>query len=83
MRGDVAIFLLLYISVIFTLRVEKVKFPLLLFSSSVFCVSHINSHLSLYSTKTSYYLYIFKPFWYCTKNGIALYKLVWNTRKSI
>ena len=47
--GVVANFLLLYSSITFTVCVEKVGFPLLLFGSSLFSVNHSSqdSHLSL------------------------------------
>ena len=49
---------------IFTLRVGKVKFPLLLFFLQSFKLAIQDPHPSLHrSTKTLYHLYIPNPFW--------------------
>ena len=63
--GGIANVLLLYSSITFTVCVEKVGFPLLLFGSSLFSVNHSSqdSHSCLYCTKTWYHLYISDPFW--------------------
>ena len=74
-------FFLLYSLVIFTVCREKVRFPLLLFESLVFSVSHAR-----FSFKS-----LLKPGIICTflihsgslqKMLTALFNLVWNTQKS-
>ena len=81
-RG-VATFLLLYSSITFTVCEGKLSFPLLLFRSSVFRVSHAShSYPTFYCTKTWYHLYISDAFSWPTKMQTALFNLVWNTQKS-
>ena len=50
--GALLLFLLLYSSVIFTVCVGKVRFPLLLFEPSVFELAMQDSDPSSYCTKT-------------------------------
>ena len=56
-------FLLLYSSIIFTLCLGKVKFPLLPFGSFGRELTLQDSHQHLYSTKAVHHLYISDPFW--------------------
>ena len=76
-------FLLLYSSIIFTVCEGKVRFPLLLFGSSVFWVSHARFW--------SNFFIVLKPNIICTflihygsvqKMLTAFFNFVWNTKKN-
>ena len=65
--------------------VGKVRFPLLLFGSLVFWVSHArfsSTFLSKSCAKTWYHLYISDPLCCLQKFLNALFNLVWNTQKN-
>ena len=74
-------FLLLYSSITFTVCVEKVRFPLLLFGSSVFWVTHSRfSSMSLLKSGIICTFLIHSGS--LQKMLTALFNLVWNTQKS-
>ena len=83
MGGKRSHFLLLYSSVAFTLYVGKVKFPLLLFRSSVFWVSHARFTPEIFIVLKHCTICIFLiHFLSLQKILTALFILVWNTQKT-
>ena len=74
--GGVATFLLLYRSITFTVCEGKIRFPLLLFGSSVFRVSH--TRLPSNSIICTFLIYSGG----LQKMLTALSNLLWNTQKS-
>ena len=59
-RGGCHFLITLHFNCIYHVWGEKVKFPLLLFDSSILAMQ--DSHPSLYSTKTFYHLYVSDSF---------------------